>query len=147
MRNQGWALTALSVLFFSTSAFAYKASYKEVKAFMSDVVSKHADTTSLFELGGSDSGDKVIGLKIGDGPVKNLVVATHHGNEYGSTEVAKGFAAAMAVAPIKGQTLYVIPVLNIGGYNQLRREEMGADKQSHDPNRDYPGPCGTDGPY
>ena len=39
------------------------------------------------------SGDTIIGLKIGNGPVNNLVVGTHHGNEYGATEVTRAFAA------------------------------------------------------
>jgi hypothetical protein len=78
-----------------------------------------------------------------------LVVATHHGNEYGSTEVAKGFAQSVAENPIKGQTMFVIPVLNISGYNSDTREEqaLASDSQWYDANRDYPGPCGTGGPW
>ena len=55
----------------------------------------------------------------------------------------------MAENPIKGQTLFVIPVLNISGYNVNQREEQAltGDNQWHDPNRDYPGPCGTSGPW
>jgi carboxypeptidase T len=70
------------------------------------------------------------------------VVGTHHGNEYGATEVAIAFAHSVSENPILGQTVYVIPVLNVSGYNARTRRELGLD-----PNRDYPGPCGTTGPW
>lgn len=96
----------------------------------------------VFSIGVNDTGQEIQGIMSGDGPVHTLVVATHHGNEYGSTEVGLAFAKAIAEAPIKGQTVYVIPVLNVSGYNKRSRSELG-----NDPNRDYPGPCGTDGPF
>lgn len=123
-----------------------KHSYANVQQFMRDLVNKHASQAELFVLGDSDSGQKIEGVKIGNGPMKNLVVATHHGNEYGSTEVGMGVASSLAASPIAGQTVYVIPVLNISGYNAGGREEM-IGHNSYDPNRDYPGPCGTDGPF
>jgi len=43
-----------------------------------------------------------------------------------------------------GQTVYIIPVLNIGGYNDKERRES-AKGRSWDPNRNYPGPCGSEG--
>jgi carboxypeptidase T len=124
-------------------------SYDEVKKFMNELVKAHPDTTSLFTLTTGDTGDAIYGLKIGNGAVHNLVVATHHGNEYGSTEVAKGFAQSIAENPVKGQTIFVIPVLNISGYNSNTREEqaLASDSQWYDANRDYPGPCGTSGPW
>ncbi|MCM2324640.1 MAG: succinylglutamate desuccinylase/aspartoacylase family protein, partial [Oligoflexia bacterium] len=93
------------------------------------------------------SGLPIEGLQIGSGPVKNLVVATHHGNEYGATEVAKAFAASMAEHPIPGQSVYIVPVLNVSGFDRRDRWERGSAGQSFDPNRDYPGPCGTEGPF
>jgi hypothetical protein len=44
----------------------------------------------------------------------------------------------------------VIPVLNISGFNKNRREESllaNSEDQTADANRDYPGPCGTEGPF
>lgn len=121
-------------------------SYNEVKSFMSLLATQYPGTTKIFILGDSDSGEKIQGVMIGSGLIKNLVVATHHGNEYGSTEVAKAFAASVAQNPIPGRTLYIVPVLNISGYNALqRRESVGFN--TYDPNRDYPGPCGTEGPH
>jgi carboxypeptidase T len=122
------------------------ATYQDVKGFMRQLASQFPTTTRIFTLGRSDSGDDIEGLEIGFGPTHNLVVATHHGNEYGATEVARAFAASVAQNPIPGQTVYVIPVLNIGGYNMKRREES-SNGRSYDPNRDYPGPCGTEGPH
>ena len=141
---------SLLVLFFSASAFALPPqNYQEVQKFIHGLAAAHPESTQVFILGTGDTGDIIEGLQIGNGPVHNLVVATHHGNEYGSTEVAKGIAQNVAENPIKGQTLFVIPVLNISGYNINQREEQAitGDNQWHDPNRDYPGPCGTSGPW
>lgn len=124
--------------------------YQRVQQFMKDLVRQNPDTTRLFDLGPSDSGETIQGLAIASkgatGTVHNLVVATHHGNEYGATDVAKAFAASVAADPIPGQTVYVIPVLNIWGYDNDTREEL-LNGQYLDPNRNYPGPCGTEGPF
>jgi carboxypeptidase T len=117
--------------------------YKAVQSFMQDIAQKYPANASMFDLVVGDSGDTIQGLKIGNGPVHNLVVGTHHGNEYGATEVTKAFAESAAEIPIDGQTLFVIPVLNVSGYDILRREETSAKGQVLDSNRDYPGPCGT----
>lgn len=120
--------------------------YSEVKKMLQDLVQSHRGNARLVEVGPSDSGDRIYGIEIGSGKVRNLVVGTHHGNEYGSTEVALGTARSLAERPIEGQTVTVIPVLNIGGYDANNRyEKAGSD--SFDPNRDYPGPCGTAGPF
>lgn len=120
--------------------------YREVQSFLQKTVQQNPKNATLFTLGVSDSGEAIQGIQVGNGPIHNLVVATHHGNEYGSTEVAKGFGASIAASPIAGQTVYVIPVLNIAGYNAGQRQET-AKGRSFDPNRDYPGPCGTNGPH
>jgi carboxypeptidase T len=120
--------------------------YSEIQRFLNLTATQNPLTTRVIEVGESDNGEKIQGLAIGSGSIKNLVIATHHGNEYGSTEVAKAFAQSLATQPIEGQTLYVIPVLNISGYNRFQRTEQ-ANGRSFDPNRDYPGPCGTDGPH
>jgi hypothetical protein len=116
--------------------------YDAVLSKIHKIAADHPESTRLFTLGISDSGQSIEGIAIGSGPVNQLVVATHHGNEYGSTAVATAFAATVAEKPIDGQTIYVVPVLNITGYNANQRWEKGSD-----PNRDYPGPCGTEGPF
>lgn len=120
--------------------------YEEVRSFMYQLKSEFPGAVELFDLGVADDGRTIEGMKIGKGPVKNLVVAAHHGNEYGSVEVARGLALSLAEAPIQGQTVYVIPVLNAWGFDRRSRNET-ANGRRHDPNRDYPGPCGTAGPF
>ncbi|MBS1960369.1 MAG: carboxypeptidase [Bdellovibrionales bacterium] len=147
-----WGLFTIGVFAGQTQAslFEVKAmrNYKGVVEYLDNIVKTYGQNAQEFVLGDSDSGQKIIGVKVGNGPVNNLVVATHHGNEYGSTEVALRFAYTVAVKPIAGQTIWVVPVLNIGGYNAGRREEMSSTRgKSYDPNRNYPSPCGTEGPF
>jgi len=120
--------------------------YEKIKDQVNQLAKDHPDTVSLFVLGDSDAGDDIIGVQIGHGATNNLVVATHHGNEYGSTDVAMAFAQQIAAAPIADETIWVIPVLNISGYNGNERRET-AKGTTFDANRDYPGACGTEGPF
>ncbi len=110
--------------------------YKDIQNHMASVASQNSANATVFDLGTNDTGEVIQGLKIGSGPVNDLVVATHHGNEYGSTEVAKEFVSYLASSPIPERTVWVIPVLNVSGYNNRQRNEKGLD-----PNRDYPSPC------
>ncbi len=120
--------------------------YEKIKLMLKHSAEKNPKNARVIVVGQSDSGDLIYGLEIGHGPTHNLVVATHHGNEYGSTVVAGYFGDALAGDPIADQTVFVVPVLNISGYNGgNRRETLGAS--TYDPNRDYPGPCGTEGPF
>lgn len=121
--------------------------YNQVQNFLSDLAAKYPQTTKLMKIGENENGISIMGVRIGDGPVRNLVVGTHHGNEYGSTEVALQTAADFAQSPISGQTVFVVPVLNITGFNRNRREETLSGGGTADPNRNYPGPCGTGGPF
>jgi len=117
-----------------------QSNYDKVVTTLAQINQANPSTTKIITIGVSDKGVPIQGLQIGSGSVNTMIVATHHGNEYGSTAVALGVAADLAKAPIEGETVFLIPVLNIGGYNQLNRYESGA-KGSFDPNRDYPGPC------
>lgn len=99
--------------------------------------------SEIFVVGQNNQGQPIKGIKIGHGPTAALVVATHHGNEYGSTAVALSFSEYLIKNPIKDLTVYVVPVLNIGGYNRNNRYESNLSI-SVDPNRDYPSPCKKD---
>lgn len=136
----------LSTTTFASTEPANK-KYADVKNFMHELVRVHPDEVRMVNVGESDSGETIEGVAIGHGSVHNLVVATHHGNEYGSTEVSMAVAASLADAPIADQTVYVVPVLNIAGYNSKTRWEKDSRGKRNDPNRDYPGPCGTEGPH
>lgn len=120
--------------------------YSDLSAKLRTIATNHPATSEIVSIGQSDDGRLILALKVGSGPVSDLIVATHHGNEYGSTAVAMGAAEQFAREPIPGRTLYIIPVLNISGYNRGDRYER-TGKGRVDPNRDYPGPCGSDGPF
>lgn len=130
----------LIISLFMISPAAPAKNYDSVVSTLQKIAQDHPHNAKLFDLGLSDSGQLIKGLKIGDGEVADLIVGTHHGNEYGSTAVALGAAEAFAQNPLSGHTVYVIPVLNISGYNSREREESVASGFV-DPNRDYPGPC------
>src|SRR4051812_18651871 len=117
MRTQGWmrAMALVSGVFVSfgglTSTLSWAAqaeleipsqargSYKDIRAHLAALAAKYPDHARVISIGVSDSGLPIEALRVGEGPVKNLVVATHHGNEYGSTEVAKAFATSVAAEP------------------------------------------------
>ncbi len=112
------------------------------------LIANNPQNAKLIDLGLSDSGLPIEGVAIGNGPVQDLVVSTHHGNEYGSTFVTLAFAQAMGKFPLEGRTINIVPVLNIDGYNDNNRYEPYRSEgvmNMQDPNRDYPGPCGSEG--
>ena len=124
--------------------FAPSASnYDNVLAKLNEIMSMNPSQVQVVTIGSNDQGMPIKALKIGQGSVNSLVVATHHGNEYGSTATALGFAQAIARNPIEKQTVYIVPVLNITGYNRNNRYESNL-QTSIDPNRDYTNPCKKD---
>ncbi len=131
---------------FAQADLSTRRTYKEAVNFIHNLAKKYPQTVELISIGFSDQGVAIEGLKIGNGATHNLVVGTHHGNEYGSTELALNFAESIAQNPISNQTIFVIPVLNIDGYDNRNRYERVNGKYI-DLNRDYPGPCGTEGPH
>lgn len=148
-------LTSISMFFSNLTAqtveqqYVYK-NYTEIKNTLIQIQKNYPNNVELINLTQNDTGDMILGLKIGQGEIKNLVVGTHHGNEYGSTEVAMAFAQDLAKNPMIDQTIYVIPVLNVSGYNTRNRYEVfkaGTQTVRVDQNRDYPGPCATSGPF
>src|ERR1019366_7716064 len=96
--------------------------YEKVVEILKGVAARNPENSRLFILGYSHSGQKIDGLEIGHGLVHHLIVGAHHGNEYGSAAVAAEFAVKLAQGPIPEQTVYVIPVLNIAGYNAGQEE-------------------------
>lgn len=147
----------LSLFLLQPTALQPKAtSYQRVTEALKKIVNDHPQTSRIFQLGVADSGEVIWGLEISNqlqtpflrGPqeVPDLIVGTHHGNEYGSTAVAMGLADSLAANPLNGHRIYLVPVLNIVGFNNQSRYETRKN-QSYDPNRDYPGPCGTSGPF
>jgi len=136
-----------SVILLAGSLSQAQLPYEKVKSFIKQVADNNPTTTKLIPVGDSDSGDTIWGLQIGNGPNHHLVVATHHGNEFGSTEVAAAFANDLAKNPVANSTVFVIPTLNISGFNNGVRNERNSNGRALDPNRDYPGPCTSSGPF
>lgn len=139
-------ITTLIFVSAANADLSTKRTYKDAVDFIHGLAIKYPKTTQVFSMGFSDAGIAIEGVMIGNGPVHNLMVGAHHGNEYGSAELALNFAEAIAQSPIDGQTMFVIPVLNIDGFNNRNRYER-VNGRNIDLNRDYPGPCGTEGPH
>ncbi len=134
------AFLLLGAIFAAFDATASVTPYSKVQHFLNQINQDFPTTTQLFSIGLSDEGLPIEGIAIGSGSLKNLVVATHHGNEYAGTETAKALILDLAKRPIPNQTLYIIPVLNTSGFNRgIRTERLGED--DFDPNRDFPSPC------
>ncbi len=139
-------LETILSLFLFTNAPTPTSNYAKVVDSLTQITQQNPATSQLFTLGVGDSGESIIGIKIGNGPTADLIVGTHHGNEFGSTAVAVGAAEEFARNPIADHTVYIIPVLNISGYNILNRY-VKASGRNVDMNRDYPGPCITATPF
>lgn len=135
---------ALIVIYPFYSQALYK-NYKEVAAHLGELNGK-TQNIKTFVLGKSDAGIDILGVTIGSGSTQQLLVSTHHGNEYGSAEVAMAFIDDLAANPLPDTTIHIIPILNTTGFDKRVREER-ASGSSYDPNRDYPCPCGSDGPF
>lgn len=102
--------------------------------------------TTLFSLGKNDQGTDIMGIILGDpatATIKQLVVGTHHGNERMAAEVPFLFAEAALSSKDPKTVFYVIPVLNVTGYDSNLRQEKGADGRWYDSNRDYEDACET----
>jgi carboxypeptidase T len=114
--------------------------YEVVQQRMQQMVQRNPNRVSKFQLAVSEDGSSVEGLKIlGRGEALNqLVVATHHGDEWGAPEIALAFAQDLIANPLVDRTVYVIPVMMPDSYNARTRDYKGVN-----PNRDYPGPCGS----
>lgn len=116
--------------------------YDKVITTLDQIAQQNPSTVKVISIGVNDQGVPIRALQIGQGETPSLIVAAHHGNEYGSAAVALGAADSLAKNPIANQTVYVVPVLNISGYNRTSRNETSVSG-SQDPNRDYTSPCKT----
>lgn len=130
----------LMMLLFSFSSFA--ADYDKILTRLKEIDT--LPNTALFTLGQNDQGTDIVGIILGDANTarqKYLVVGTHHGNEKAAAIVPLHFAEETLKNLKNDEVYFVIPVLNISGYNRSRREETGSDFKTHDPNRDYEDAC------
>lgn len=153
-------MSFLAFSFMGQTVFA--ATYDNIVKRMEAIQAANPEIVTKFELGLNDQQQTIWGWKFESSlfnngleeKPKSLVVGVHHGNEQQSAEVAVQFAADLATqmknplsndyVSLSNKIFYVIPVLNIGGYNSNQREEYMANRKRTDPNRDYPDPCADD---
>lgn len=113
----------------------------------------------LIDIGTNDQGDTIYGLRLENpnyqlenrSKPNQLLVGVHHGNEANSADLALLFATDLIArfknssstdyAALSGSVYYVVPVLNISGYNNNNRREKNKSGSWIDANRDYPDPC------
>ncbi len=129
------------------------AEYDRILQAMNTIVNTDSVYAQMMDIGKNDAGNTIYGLRLENpnysysgGKINNLAVGVHHGNERTTADVSILFAKKI-IAKFKDPTcaeykalsrcvFYVIPVLNIPGFNANSRYEKGLD-----PNRDYQDPC------
>lgn len=134
----------LLALFALISLSASAADYDQILSRLKEL--DKLPNTTLFSLGKNDQGTDLMGIVLGDARSatrRYVVVGTHHGNERASAQVPLIFIEKMSSLIKSDEVYFVIPVLNVSGYNISRREEMGSDRKLHDANRDYEDACTT----
>lgn len=151
---------AASVLF-ATNVMA--ASYDTTLAELRQMAQTDPEYVTVMDIGINDQGATIYGVRIEapttatDERPHHLVVGAHHGNEQLSVSVAMSFAHKLVASlkdasdpqhvALSASTYFVVPILNISGYNANRREEKSATHGLLDSNRDYPDPCTSDTPF
>lgn len=134
------------------SAAVATGKYKGVVDRLFRLQNRFPRVSRIFSLGENDDGVNVYAIRLSLTPEKmdrtkvgHVVVSTHHGNEPDTPEMTLAFLQRMlerysdpsvTKSELADTEYYVVPVLNVSGYNTGVRRERGID-----PNRIYPGPC------
>lgn len=149
-------LFLLSIIFISTCAWCVE--YDKVIDRLTKLVDDNPSLVQWMDIGKNDQGQDIRGVKIENlevesDKINHLLVGTHHGNERQSAYLCVTAAEKMVEVlknkenesynKLSSVVIYVVPVLNIGGFNAYRRSEQDKSGRYHDPNRDYPDPCET----
>jgi len=125
---------------------------------MNNLVDTYPGYVQIIDIGQNDQGNTIYGMKIENTQcsvegtkIPQLIVGCHHGNEKLSADVCPIFVDKLVkkmqdknsaeYAALSRSVFYVIPVLNIPGYNSSSRTEKNKAGKYIDPNRDYPDPC------
>lgn len=141
----------LLCLVLSTSTFA---NYAKIQSELEALHKRYPNISEFFSIGKNDQGTEIKGLRIAkdlsaEVLKSHLIVGTHHGNEVHAPDLAVDFTELL-LSRVDGNALsktvdqdsfYIIPVLNVSGYNSRSRREKAANGFSYDPNRDYPDAC------
>lgn len=137
---------------------AWSAEYDRILSEMNKILDSDPSYTQMFDIGKNDQGDTIYGLRVEnpnyqepDARIAHLLVGVHHGNERNTSDMCVLFVKNLIKIYKDAQhphnkslsrcTFYVVPVLNIGGFNSSRRSERNASGSYVDPNRDYPDAC------
>jgi len=159
-------MNRILILFSVFSVFAtanlFAVEYDRVTTKMTQLMAAYPNLTQSMSIGTNDQNAQILGLKIEKKNIyqdsiekrRFLLVGTHHGNERLSADLALRFAEDLLkrfagttsyeseeIAGLEDAIFYVVPVLNIDGFNANRREDKTSSGQSIDPNRDYPDVC------
>jgi len=145
------------VLAIGFATLAFGAEYDRITQWMDQLINSNPAYVQGMDIGKNDQGITIRGIRIANPnfvegeKINQLLVGVHHGNERNSSDlclktaekiIAKMKDPASAEYKLLSRSVfYVIPVLNIGGFNASSRYERNASNSSIDPNRDYPDPC------
>lgn len=157
-------MTILVVVCMISLAWLNAAEYDRIITAMQTLANNNSAYVQLMDIGKNDQNVLIQGMRIQnpnyiDEPVKipQLVVGAHHGNERTGADLAIKFATKLVAKmqdpncaeykTLSRSVFYVIPVLNIGGFNGNSRYERNASGSSVDPNRDYPDACANNTYY
>lgn len=140
-------------------SFASAAEYDRILTEMNKIVADNPSYAQMMDIGKNDQGNTIYGLKVENpnfllqdrAKANHLLVGVHHGNERNSADLCTNFAKKLILrfqdknstdyAALSSCIFYVVPVLNISGFNASRRYETNKSGSSIDPNRDYPDVC------
>lgn len=146
---------AIAAFIFSVSA----AEYDRILSEMNQIIDANSGYVQMIDIGKNDQGNTIYGLRI-ENPnytveegtkIPQLLVGAHHGNERSSADLCLVFARNLLLAmknpqheyykALSRSLFYVVPVLNISGFNANSRSERDRYGNYVDPNRDYPDAC------
>jgi hypothetical protein len=156
-----WARCGFVLGMIGVAGQAYATAYDTMVTRMEKLATDHSSLVTVTDIGNNDQNIPIRMLRIEDpqssvsaeNKVKHMVVAVHHGNEQQGAEVAMQFATDIvkfmnnpSMSSPEGlvdHIWYVIPVVNISGFNTSSRYELDKNGKAMDPNRDYEDVCVT----
>ena len=151
-------LSILFVFVFLASWTISAAKYDRILQEMNAIINANPNYVQLIDIGQNDQGNTIYGMKIEnvayegkEDKLIQLLIAVLHGNEPASADLCIEFTQSVIdvlndptnpiYKAITRSCFYVIPVLNISGFNANRKTELDQYGNYVDPNRDYPDAC------
>lgn len=156
MKNRAIIILVVLCIF---SPFAFSAKYDTIVKKINELAEQYPQFLQIIDIGKNDQGNTIYGWKLENlmyneankTKVNHLLVGVHHGNEGTTADLCILFVEKMIkrfqdsnsnnYKSLSDSIYYIIPVLNISGYNQNSRSEKSSTGRYLDPNRDYPDVC------